>query len=228
MTGAAQLGLALGHRPAYSGEDFMVAPANQDAVRWLDAWPAWPSSALIVHGPPGCGKSHLARIFAARADGRVIDPAAPDPEPAAATLGGVWVIDDADGVADETAFLHLYNGVAAQGGNLLLTARRPARQWGLGLPDLESRLLAAQSVAIGAPDDPLIEAVLAKLFSDRQLLVEARVIGYLRRRMERSLGAARRLVAALDAAALASGRKVSLALARQVLGEIDQHQSDDQ
>jgi chromosomal replication initiation ATPase DnaA len=87
------------------------------------------------------------------------------------------------------------------------------------LPDLRSRLLAAPSVAIGAPDDALLGAVLAKLFTDRQLQVSPEVIEWLLRRIERSFAGARGAVARLDAAALALKRPVTVLLAREVLGE---------
>ena len=55
----AQLPLDLGHRASFSGEDFLVAPCNAAAVACLDSWPDWPAPGLAVHGPEGCGKTHL-------------------------------------------------------------------------------------------------------------------------------------------------------------------------
>lgn len=213
-----QLALAFDHRPALSDQDFLVAPSNYDAVQWVDSWPNWPAPALIIYGPPGCGKSHLIQVFRQHADACTVDAALLDrdvislPNAAAA-----YVIDNADLVKDEAALLHLYNLVAGAGGALLLTAKQPVRQWGLELADLRSRLAAAPSVEIGQPDDALMEAVLAKLFSDRQLRVEASVITYILRRMERSLAVAGSLVAAIDAAALANRRNVTLPLVRDVI-----------
>ena len=133
------------------------------------------------------------------------------------------VLDPAEPIADELALLQLYNRLREQGGHLLLTARRPVAAWGVRLPDLASRLRAAPAVAIGAPDDALLAALLVKLFDDRQLAVSEGVIGYLVRHMERSFAAARAVVEALDRHSLRDRRPVTVALARAVLeAETDQ------
>ncbi|KJS39278.1 MAG: DNA replication protein, partial [Rhodospirillaceae bacterium BRH_c57] len=103
--------LPLGHRSALGREDFLVAPGNEEAVAWLDRWPDWPSPALLLHGPPGCGKSHLAQVFAATSGARVIT-GTPDLVLHPPTLlNGVRavVIDDVDraleaGVAEGSLF----------------------------------------------------------------------------------------------------------------------------
>ncbi len=119
--------------------------------------------------------------------------------------------------ADEEALLHLYNLLAERQGHLLLAAREPPARWTIGLADLRSRLLAAPAVAVEAPDDALLGAVLVKLFADRQLRISEEVIAYLLPRIERSFAAAQAIVAALDRAALAGQRAVTVPLARDVL-----------
>jgi chromosomal replication initiation ATPase DnaA len=208
----AQLVLDLGHRPALGREHFLAAPSNEAAVGWLDRWPDWPAPALVVHGPPGCGKSHLVEAWRARSGASV------ERDPARLGRVSALALDDADRLA-ERDLLHLYNIVAEARGHVLLTAPRPPALWEMRLPDLRSRLLAAPSVAIGAPDDALLGAVLAKLFTDRQLQVSPEVIEWLLRRIERSFAGARGAVARLDAAALALKRPVTVLLAREVLGE---------
>lgn len=220
-TGPSQMPLDFAHRPALSGDDFLVAPSNQGAVDWLDRWPDWPSPALVLFGPPGSGKSHLANVFMAKTSARALergDLGRADGEELAAR-SPVWVVDDADQGWDEEGLLHLYNSLAGRGGHMLFCAKAPPSAWGLKLADLASRLKAAQAVEIGLPGDALFEAVLVKLFSDRQLRVQAGVVDFLVARMERSLDAARRLVAEIDAMALAERRNVTVPLVSRVLGE---------
>ncbi len=215
MSADGQLLLAFEHPVASGLEDFMPAPGNRDALAWLERWPAWPAPALVLHGPPGCGKSHLARIWAARVGAGRLDPAALPT--AHEPMSSCAVLDPAEPIADEVALLLLYNRLAERGGHLLLTARRPVTAWTIGLADLASRLRAAPAVAIGPPDDDLLAALLVKLFDDRQLAVSEGVIGYLVRHMERSFAAARAMVEALDACSLQQQRPVTVALARAVL-----------
>jgi chromosomal replication initiation ATPase DnaA len=217
-----QLLFAFEHEAASGLQDFMPAASNRDALAWLERWPGWPAPALVLHGPPGCGKSHLARIWAARAGACRLDPTA---LPAADATPRAAVLDPAEPVADETALLQLYNRLAERGGHLLLTARRPVTAWSIGLADLGSRLRAAPAVAIGLPDDDLLAALLLKLFDDRQLDVSDGVIAYLVRHMERSFAAARAVVEALDRSSLRDRRPVTVTLARAVLAARDDQQS---
>jgi DnaA regulatory inactivator Hda len=214
-----QLRLGFEHTPASGAEDFMPGSSNREALAWLARWPDWPGPALVLHGPPGCGKSHLARIWLSRTGGRWLERAAlaaADPSQHQA-----WVLDDAEPVADETALLSFYNRLREGGAHLLMTARRPPAAWPLRLPDLASRLRAAPTVAIGPPDDALLGAVLLKLFADRQLVVPEAVIQYLLRHMERSFDAAQAIVAGLDAASLRQQRPITVALARTLLERLE-------
>ena len=223
----AQLVLDLGHRPALDREDFLVAPSNELAVAWIDRWPDWPGAALALYGPPGCGKTHLAQVWRGASGAAAIDPTALAGAAPPDLLGRSrdLVLDGLDavlqgGAVREEDLLHLYNMVLERGGHLLLTGRDAPARWPIGLPDLRSRLAAVQAVELGAPDDALIEAVLVKLFADRQLSVGGDVVRYMLTRMERSFAAANGLVAAIDRTALESRREITVPLARKVLNEM--------
>jgi chromosomal replication initiation ATPase DnaA len=213
-----QLAFDLPNAEAMTREDFFVAPSNALALQVVEGWQDWPGRKLLLVGPEGSGKTHLAHIWAAMT-GAVILPADTLCAVDVADLAGrAVVIEDADRIVGQEAQLfHLHN-LVTEGGALLLTARTPPRDWGLGLPDLISRMQATPIAQLDAPDDALLSAVLVKLFADRQVVVPASLIPYLVSRMPRSIGAARALVAALDARALAAGRPITRALASDVLG----------
>ncbi len=220
-----QLPLDLGHRSAMGEDDFLVAPGNQDAVAWLDAWPEWPAPALILFGPSGCGKSHLAQIWRARARANLltVEDLATEDLPDLLRPMRTAVLDGAQGVAGdpalERALFHLYNLAREMGGHLLLLADNAPINWVIRLPDLRSRLMAAPAVGMAAPDDALLMAVLVKLFTDRQIRVGEDVIDWLMTRTERSFANARRVVAELDHAALAAKKPITVRFCRQVLGD---------
>jgi chromosomal replication initiation ATPase DnaA len=207
-------------RPASGRSDFLVSDSNQAAVGWIDRWPAWPGPALILYGPPGCGKTHLSRLWCERAAAAYVAGPALSETSASGVLGEEILriaVDDADR-APERTLLHLYNCCLERGGCLLATAARPPGPWNIRQADLRSRLRAAAVAGIEMPDDGLLGGILVKHFADRQLRIRPALIAYLTGRIERSFAAAAEIVAILDAAALADRRPIDIPLARKVLG----------
>jgi chromosomal replication initiation ATPase DnaA len=220
MSGPSQLPLALPHSPNYEREDFMRGPSNQAALRLIESWPDWPQPIVLLSGPPGAGKTHLTNIWSALAAGEILPALELQDKrvlPHAAAKRALAIEDVQPEQVPEAGLFHLINSVRELGGTLLLTSRRPAEDWRVELPDLRSRLRQAASVALGAPEDELLRQVLVKLFTDRQLVVEKPVIDYLVSRMERSLGAAIGLVEMLDKRALAGGRRITRAMAAEIV-----------
>ncbi|MES2729182.1 MAG: DnaA/Hda family protein [Pseudomonadota bacterium] len=218
-----QIPFDLAYPPSFQRADFLVAPCNQDALAWIDTWPDWPGPALILHGPAASGKSHLAAIWSARSQATRLSPLYLETCPT--QIISPLVIDRVDlAIGDidmETCLFHIYNMAKEGGFTLLLTSAAPMQTLAFTLPDLASRLRAAASVGISPPDDALLQAVLTKLFSDRQLQVSADVITFAVTRMERSFGAAHALVSAADALALSQRKPITLGIIRQVLAVAD-------
>lgn len=221
-----QIPLDLTRPPGLSREELVVSAANAQAVALIDAWPDWPSSVVVVAGPVGSGKTHLASIWreeanAVQADRRAIGSAILD-----AAEAGAVLIDDADaGGLDENGLFHLINTARAGNGHVLLTARRFPAGWGVALPDLKSRLAAASTVEIREPDDLLLAGVITKLFADRQVEIDPLVVQFLVKRIERSLATAIRVVDRLDRTALETKSRVSRQLAASVLSALDAGQA---
>lgn len=213
----------LAHKVSFAPEDFLVVPGNTQAVAWLERWPQWPGSGLILCGPEGAGKSHLVSIWQQRSQARSLTPAEimKDRELAGKIKRATsYLIEDADqieGAQGERMLLHFYNWVVEHRGSVVMTARTPLADWRLNLPDLSSRLKALPQVSIAPPDDEMLALVLVKLFSDRQLRVSEEVLTYILPRIERTPRAAAQVVDALDRASLQVGRRITVSLVREVL-----------
>jgi chromosomal replication initiation ATPase DnaA len=224
MTGGPrQLPLDLPHEPSFAREDFLGAPSNAQALRAIEAWPDWAGRMLLLAGPPGSGKSHLGAIWARAAQAAIVEaPSLPEANPAELARSKAILVENADRVgAGEADLFHLINLARESGAYLLLTARGAPDRWGLEKPDLRSRLRLAPIVTLDEPDAELARAVLFKLFSDRQLAVEPAVIAYIALRIDRSLGAARAIVEALDREALARGKAVTRSMAAQMFKDAE-------
>jgi len=215
-----QLAFDLPLDPRFGAEDFLVSPSNEQAYGLIESWPGWPDTILLLIGPPGSGKSHLASIWATNARAWTVDAReiTQDKVPHLVSNGALAIEDMDRGELDEAALFHLLNLARERQASLLITGATPPGGWGLKTPDLVSRLRLAPSVSVDAPDDALLKAVLVKLFIDRQLVVDTSVVDYISLRIERSLAKASELVALLDKEALSRGRRVSRAIAAEILG----------
>ncbi len=215
-----QLTLHFGAEPHFGREEFVRAPANAAAADFLDRWPDWPSRVAVLTGPEASGKSHLVAIRAGEGDHTVYEAGDLDWHVLAASLhgGDLILVENCGEGIDEAGLFHLINAVTSAGAHLLLTARKPPADWGLHLPDLISRLRAATPIAISEPSDDLLAAIMAKLFADRQMLVDPAVIRYCILRMERSYAQARDIVGELDLLAFEKKSGVTRAVAAELLG----------
>lgn len=214
-----QLALDLPVDTQHDAEDFLVSASNEAAFEALERWPDWPDPVLVMVGPPGSGKTHLATIWAARSHAWTVprDRLRVGDVPHLVSAGALVVEDCDQAEGHEDALFHLLNMARERRCFLLLTARTPPGDWRLQTADILSRLRLAPSVTLGEPDDALVRAVLVKMFLERQIVVDTSVVEFLALRIDRSIAAARAVVEALDREGLARGRRITRPLAAEIL-----------
>jgi chromosomal replication initiation ATPase DnaA len=214
-----QLAFALPHAESLTRDNFLEGPANAAGVALVDSWPEWPNRTMLLVGPEGSGKSHLAAIWAEQSGARSTPAHAltASSVPAALATGALVIEDLNSSDFDERALFHLVNLAREEEAYVLITARAPALTFEIELRDLRSRLRAVPTVALLPPDDQLFRALVVKFCADRQLAIDESVVGYLATRIERSYAAARQTVELLDTEALRLGRPVTRALAAELL-----------
>jgi chromosomal replication initiation ATPase DnaA len=214
-----QLAFALPHAESLTRDNFLEGPANAAALALVDNWPDWPNRTMLLTGPEGSGKSHLASIWAEQAGARSTSARALTAAavPGALATGALVIEDLKSSDVDERALFHLMNLAREDEAFVLITARLPPAAIEVELRDLRSRLRAVPTVALLAPDDQLFRALIVKFCADRQMAVDETVVSYLTTRIERSFAAARQAVELLDSEALRLGRPVTRALAAELL-----------
>ena len=177
-------------------DEFLVTPSNARAAHLLDHWATWPVMAALLVGPRKSGRSLLARIFAAKSGGTIID--------------------DANGRPEEELF-HAWNRAQSDRRPLLLTADAAPPVWAIRLPDLRSRIAATPVAEILPPDDALMHSLFERKFSQRGLDARPDLVEWLVKRIERSHVAVMRTVDALDQEVMESRKRLSIPLARTTL-----------
>jgi len=210
-----QLALPFGSRPALGREDFIVAPCNEQALRFIERWPDWPTRAAAIWGPRDSGKTHLARIFADLSGAHVVSASDlsgldPDTETAIAVE-----LDETQ--ADMERDRLLFALFERPSGTLLLTGRTPPSEWPVVLGDLKSRFDALLAFEVWAPDDHLLSALIRKQFADRQLEVTDAIVRRLLTHVERTPQAIAAFISRIDEKALAEKRAVSERLVMELI-----------
>jgi chromosomal replication initiation ATPase DnaA len=214
-----QLAFALPHAESLTRDNFLEGPANEAGLTLVDSWPDWPNRIMLLVGPEGSGKSHLAAIWAEQAGARSTAAHALTPAgvPGALATGALVIEDLKSADFDERALFHLMNLAREDEASVLITARTPPSAFEVELRDLRSRLRAVPVVSLLPPDDQLFRALIVKFCADRQLSVDESVVSYLTTRLERSYASVRQAVELLDSEALRLGRPVTRALAAELL-----------
>ncbi|CAN5302589.1 DnaA regulatory inactivator HdaA [soil metagenome] len=211
-----QLRLPLQRDVPAGAAEFVRSACNDATVAVLDRWPDGAGQAvgrvMAICGPAGCGKSHLAAIWAERVGAVALNGAEAALADPMDLEGRPILLDIAQDADDETLF-HLINLAQADGGALLLVSRPSPRAWSVDVPDLRSRLDAVRVLAMLEPDDAVLAAILRSRFAEHSIAPGQDVIDYLVRRIDRSAEAAAAIVSRLDAL----HRPVTRALAREAL-----------
>ncbi|SFR55298.1 DnaA ATPase domain-containing protein [Litoreibacter janthinus] len=217
-----QLAFSLPAKEALGRDDYFVSGANALAVAAVESWADWPLNKMVLIGPPGSGKTHLAMVWAHEAGARVVGADALD-DPMALAQGPL-VVEDLHLIvgdrAKETQAFHLHNLMQEGGHPLLITSAIAPARLDFAVADLKSRMEGTSLATLEALDDALLMALVMKMFSDRQIALKPDLLSYILPRLPRSFDAVRSFVEAIDARALSEKRPIGKGLARDVLAEI--------
>ena len=219
-----QLSFDLPTRTALERGDFFITNSNALALAMIEDCENWPQNKHLLVGPKGSGKTHLANVWANQRGARVIASRDITDQAVEEYAAQDLVIDDIPSLlgerSREATLFHIHNLCLANGNALLMTGTGDVSKWNCVLPDLASRLNGTRTARLDPPDDMLFQALLAKLFADRQLFPPPDVFPYLLLRLERSYDAAQMAVNHIDRAALSRKRAITRSFVASIIDDL--------
>ena len=202
----------------YLEQDFYVSSSNHEAFKTIDSWPKWIKRTVNIYGPSGSGKSHLSSK-------KTISLKVKYSEFSEKTFENfktkeVLIIEDFinDGKKEELLY-SLHDNVDRFNKYLLFTSAAPMNSMKFKLPDLKSRISSCNIIEIKLPDDNLVEAILSKRLSDKQIIIDKKYMKYAIKRIERSYENLSKFIHMLDKLSLKSGKSINFKVLREVLGK---------
>tara|TARA_B100000029_G_scaffold516355_1_gene629038 strand:- start:2619 stop:3320 length:702 start_codon:yes stop_codon:yes gene_type:complete len=213
----------------YEKNDFLISASNKEAFNLINRWPKWISRKLVLYGDTGLGKTHLSNIWKKKTSALNLSLK----KFQELKLNNCFLKNNTFIVENITKFfeekdkkkkekiekklLHFYNLIDENKSYLLITSLVSPRSLNIILPDLKSRIMSSMSIKIKKPDDELLSLVLIKLFSDKQILIDKKIIKFIVYRSERSFSNLRMIVNKLDKKSLITKKKINLSFVKELI-----------
>lgn len=210
-----QLPFNLAPEPDYSFASFEIGPCNADAVRAVRAYPDWPAPILALIGPPGSGKTHLAKAWAVQMKAFTVT----QKDISSAWRGAPLIFDGADMSPESQLFTVMNMALNGDVPGLLITGTKRPKEWNVELLDLRSRLASVPTAILSEPDDVTLEQIIRKLFHDKGREISRDLVMYLMAYQDRAVTAMRGLVSELDIAASQNKSDLTKAFAARYLSK---------
>ena len=204
----------------FKDDDFFVSKSNEHVFKLLSKWPKWEKNFLNIYGEKFSGKTHLVNIFLKKFGGFKINPSSLNND----ILKKIKVhqniiLENITTNIDEKLFYTLFNMIDQENKYLIVTSIKPITHMNFILNDLNSRSKDFLIQGIQKPDDDLIFALLIKNLSDRQILLEKKLIDYIIKRIDRSYGKIFNFIYKIDEISLKKKKSIDLKILKEALEE---------
>ena len=207
---------------SYSKEDFFVSECNFFAFNLLDSWPRWEKNIVNLCGEKYSGKSHLSEIFSKKSKSIILD--AKDfkfNNTNNFRYYEIIILENFEKKIDEKSLFSLINFIDQTNKYLLINSLLPISEIEFDLKDLKSRSKNCLIAKIEKPDDKLIKVLISKYLSDRQVLIDKKLIDYTTKRITRSYGKIFEFIYKIDEMSLKKKKSINLKTIKEVLGVLN-------
>ena len=202
----------------YFEEDFFVSSSNFEAYKLIETWPKWPSRNINIYGPTGCGKSHLANILKKKINSFFINASdISNNSLALIKLKECLIIDNYENNIEENLLYTIINQTHQSNQYVIINSDQPISSLEIKLEDLKSRLNSFSKITIDLPTDDLINVVLTKNFSDKQIQIDNKLIDFILKHINRSYEDIFNFIKKIDELSLSTGKSININLIKKVL-----------
>lgn len=223
MTRNNQFFFPFGNKLSYQAEDFIVSSANEIPYKFITSWPHWGNSRLsnitYLEGVQFSGKTHLAHLWQDLSHAKFIFEKDFQNNKLEELLESrqCFIIKELENfIKFEQKLFHIFNIIIEQKKYLLITSKYAPSSQDISLPDLLSRLKGCNHIAISNVDDMLLEGMLAKLLSDRQLRVSKETMQFILSKIERSYASINKFIDMIDKKSLSQKRNITIPFLREI------------
>tara|TARA_B100001093_G_scaffold426401_1_gene420326 strand:+ start:217 stop:873 length:657 start_codon:yes stop_codon:yes gene_type:complete len=213
-----QLTFKFPFKTSYYKEDFYVSSNNFKAYKLIESWPKWPGNFLNIYGPKGCGKTHLSKILSKKIKSMYIDAKDFKNELSFNFKNNeCMIIDNYNNDIETKLFYTTINQIKQHNKCLVVNTLIPIKKIKVNLSDLKSRFDNFIELGIDLPTDDLLRVIITKFFSDKQVSINAKILEYILKNIDRSYENVFKFIKDLDNESLSSGKSININLIKKVL-----------
>ena len=200
--------------------DFFVSSSNKHVFDLLNSWPNWEKNLINICGENFSGKSHLMNIFTKKFKGIIFNANTfNNNNLSELDLFENIILENLGKKINEKLIYTLINIIEQDNKYLIITSKKPISELDFDLKDLRSRAKNFLIQNIKKPDDELVFALLIKNLSDRQIIIEKKLLNYVVNRIHRSYSKIFDFIYKIDEMSLKKKRSININLIKQILGE---------
>ena len=213
-----QLLLDFNHKQNFKDDDFYVSKSNFYTYELINKWPKWEKNFLNISGEKYSGKTHLVNIFLNKFKGVRLDFKSLSDE----SLKNIKVhqniiLEDIDKNLNERLLYALFNVIDQDSKFLIMTSTNPISEIKFRLEDLRSRTKNCLLAKIEKPDDELMFALILKNLSDRQIIMDKKLINFIIKRIDRSYGKIFEFIYKIDMISLKKKKSIDFKIINEAL-----------
>ena len=203
----------------FKDHDFYVSKCNEYSYKLLNDWPKWEKKFVSLNGEKFSGKTHLINIFLQKFQGIKVN---------ANEINNNFlkkikifqniVVEDLSEIVEEELLFTLLNIIDQDNKYLIITSIKPIVDFKFRLNDLNSRTKNFLISTIQKPEDDLLHALILKNLSDRQILIDKKLIDFIIKRINRSYGKISDFIYKIDEISLKRKKPIDFKIIKEALG----------